>query len=349
MKRVRTTTVVTAIAFSLAGLAACDGGGGGGSAPDNACDLLTNEEVEDLLGEPTNGPAEDTDRSGGTYCRWASEDSGVDLDASDEDEREPYYVSVEDETGALAVQDFESAKTVLNEDEEEAEIDVVDGLGDDAYFGDPHGLSVRNGDRVFSTYADGNDRHQLSNRERREIERRAADIIIEKLGEPENESVAEKAGECARTRRCSGTRVSACDLLQEAEITRITGYPVDEVDGTARPTNSETGALCSYYLDDGSPETGGVVGRVELGFEPDADAAREEYRQILIETSDAERHDLPELGADAFFDENFDQVYVLTADALLSVQYEDDTAGDEDAPAIETAMIDLTKAASARI
>ncbi|MGQ0803296.1 MAG: hypothetical protein ACT4PI_05475 [Actinomycetota bacterium] len=343
----RTTAGVAAIAISLGGLAAC-AGGGDGAAPDNACDLLTNDEVEDLLGEPTNGPAEDTDRSGGTYCRWASEDSGVDLDASDEDEREPYYVSVEDETGALAVQGFESGKTTLDEDEEEQDIDVVDDLGDDAYFRD-HGLSVRHGDRVFSTNASGNDDHPLSNREKREIERRAADIIIEKLGEPENESVADKAAECARTRRCSGTRVSACDLLQEAEITRITGYPVDEVDGTARPTNSETGALCSYYLDDGSAETGGVVGRVELRFEPDADAAQEEYRQILRETSEAERHDLPQLGADAFFDENFDQVYVLTADALLSVQYENDTAGDEDAPAIETAMIDLTKAAAARI
>jgi hypothetical protein len=348
---VRTTAVVAAIAISLGGLAACDGGGGGGAAPDNACDLLTNDEVEELLGEPTNGPAEDTDRSGGTYCRWASEDSGVDLDASDEDEREPYYVSVEDETGAEAVQGFESGKTTLDEDEEEQDIDVVDDLGDDAYFRD-HGLSVRHGDRVFSTFADGNDDHPLSNREKREIERRAADIIIEKLGEPENESVADEAAECARTRRCSGTRVSACDLLEEAEVTGITGFEVERVDGTATPGGSDTAALCTYYLElppDLRETRGGVAGRVELRFEPDADAAQEEYRQILIETSEIERHDLPELGADAFFDENFDQVYLLTADALLSVSYEDDTAGDEDAAEIETAMIEMTKAAAARL
>ncbi|MBA2325610.1 MAG: hypothetical protein H0V95_03060 [Actinobacteria bacterium] len=287
-------------------------------------------------GSPTNGPAEDTDRSGGTYCRWASEDSGVDLGASDEDEREPYYVSVEDETGALAVQGFESGKTTLDEDEEERDIDVVDNLGDDAYFRD-HGLSVRHGDRVFSTNASGNDGHPLSNRDKREIERRAADIIIGKLGEPENESVAEKAAECARTRRCSGTRYHACDLLEESEVARITSFAVENVDGTARPAGSETAAVCEYYLDnpDDSLETGS---RARWPRVPEVRArSRSGGRGVSPPLEripgNADERD-PELGDDAFFEENFGEVWVLKNDTLLSVSYELDIDLPPEAPAI---------------
>lgn len=352
MTVMRTTPLVAAMAIALAGLAACDGGGSGDAAPDHACDLLTTDEVEDLLGEPTNGAAEDSDRSRGTYCRWASEDSGTDLDASDEDEREPYYVSVEDETGALAVQGFEASKPYSRDEADGQEAEILDGLGDDAYFRDPHGLSVRHGDRVFSTFADGNKRHRLSNRESKVIERRAAEIVITRLGEPENESVADQAAECARTRRCSGTRYRACDLLRESEITRITGFDVGRVDGTARPGSSSTGALCDYYLDnpDDSRETGSrFAGRVKLRFEPDARAAQEEYRRLSSEYPETSMNTVPGLGDDAFVEETFGDVWVLENDTLLSISYELDIDLPAGAPAIESTAIDLAEAAVARI
>lgn len=339
----RTARLLLATALLCAGVAACDGGGGSGAVPDHACDMLTTDEASDLLGVPANEPAEDTDRSGGTFCRWSSKDSGFDPDASDEDERPQYYVAVEDETGAQAVQGFESSMLGA---EEEGELEVVDDLGDHAFFGF-NGLSVRHGDRVFTTFAGGNRKHPLDNRREKEIERRAAELVIARLGEAENQDVAEKAGECARTQRCSGTRESAC-FLQEAAITRITGFPVERFDGTATPGESDTAAVCTYYLEPLDPEVGGVAGRVEVRFEPEADSAEAEYRRLLREFPESDRRPLPELGTDAFFDVVFGEVVVLKNDVLVRVSYELDDATDAE-PAIEAAAVELAKVTVAQI
>jgi len=341
----RTAGLLLATALVCAGVAACDGGGGSGAVPDHACDMLTTDEASDLLGVPANEPAEDTDRSGGTYCRWSSKDSGFDPDASDEDERPQYYVAVEDETGAEAVQSFESGRVGSDE---EGELEVVADLGDDAFFGLSTGLSVRHGDRVFTTFAGGNRKHPLDSRQEKEIERRAAELVIARLGEAENQDVAEQAGECARTQRCSGTRESAC-FLQEAAITRVTGFPVERFDGTATPGESDTAAVCTYYLEPVDPEVGGVAGRVEVRFEPEADSAEAEYRRLLREFPESDRRPLPGLGTDAFFDVVFGEVVVLTNDVLVKVSYELDDATDADEPTIEAAAVELAKVTVAQI
>jgi hypothetical protein len=175
--------VAVTVTVALGGLAACggdasDGVGGGGGAAHHACDLLSTEEAEQLLGVPTYGGSEDTDRSGGTYCEWVSKDSsdgrGDASDVDDEGEEDPYFVAVEENRGRGAVEDFESGR--------ERGAEPVDGLGSDAYFRDPHGLRVRNGDQVVSIYASGNHDHVLSNREIRRIERKAGDFVAARLG-----------------------------------------------------------------------------------------------------------------------------------------------------------------------
>lgn len=356
MTIVKTTRFVAAMAIVLGGLAACNSGGGESAAPDNACELLTTEEADDLLGVPTNGASEDTDRSGGTYCEWVSKDSDDGGDAADAGGGgDAYFISVEDETGAEAVQGFEATKIRIRD---EGRLDAVDGLGDDAYFTEPHGLEVRHGDRVFSTFADGNAQHPLSNREIKAIERRAAELVITRFGEPENEAVVKVATECARTGRCSGTRYHACDLLEEQEIARLTGFKVEEVDGASSTPGggSPKAARCEYSLEspDDSPETGSrVYRRVALTFEPDAEEAHKEYRRLFGNDPEVERPDtrkIPGLGDHAFQDEDFGDVYVLKDDTFLAVSYEVTRRSvDEYSAAINEAAVGMAKAAAARI
>jgi hypothetical protein len=347
--------LMTVVALGLFGLVACAGDGSDGSAADRACELLTTSEADELLGTPTNGASEDTDRSHGTYCEWVSTDSDDDGDAaSDAGDGgiEPYFLSVEDERGAGAVQSFESGKvdTGEREDGTQREISVVQGLGDDAYFDEPHGLNVRDGDRVFSTYAAGNAEHPLSADASKTIERRAADIIVGRIGDPQGGADVDAAVECGRTRRCSGTRYHACDLLDEAEVARLTGWTVTKVDGTSIPAGSAKAAICDYLLENPSLPEGSLreFRRVEVRVEPDEDEAAEAYRRIRRQADDDhDARDLPELGPRAFSSPLFQEVYVLDGGTLLSVSYEAElpSGADDHSPAIEQGAIDLAEVA----
>ena len=70
---------VAAALASGVGAAACDGGSGGSSGSnadiENACDLLTTNEVTAFMGTPMYGGEQDTDRTiPGTFCEWTSKD-----------------------------------------------------------------------------------------------------------------------------------------------------------------------------------------------------------------------------------------------------------------------------------
>jgi hypothetical protein len=336
MTTVRTARLMVAIALAVGTLAACSGdddAGRAGPPPDHACDMLTTREASALLGVPAHEPAEDTDRSGGSFCRWSSMDSGYDPDASDEDDRPQYYVAVEAERGPDRVQSFELTK-VVDADRRE----VVEGLGDDAHFL-YQGLTVRHGDRVVTTYAGGNRRHPLSPAQERRIERQAAELVVEKLGDSRGGEVAAVAAECALTRRCYGTRYRACELVDDADITRITGAEVVEVDGlSARPAGSDASALCDYTL--GRDERRALEFRVE----PEPQAARRERDRLLDQASDEvdglAARPVPDLGDEAFYIDDFHQLSVLEDGALLQVTYEAQGAdsGDESTDVEEVAL-----------
>ena len=346
MTIVRTARLMVAIALALGALAACSGDdhGRASAPPDHACDMLTTLEASALLGVPAHEPAEDTDRSGGTFCRWSSMDSGYDPDASDEDDRPQYYVAVEAERGPDRVQSFENTKL---EDADRRE--VVEGLGDDAHFL-YQGLTLRHGDRVVTTFAGGNQRHPLSPAQERRIERQAAELVVEKLGDSRGGEIAAVAAECARTRRCYGTRYRVCELVDDADITRITGAEVVEVDGlSARPAGSDASALCDYTL-------GGDERReLELRVEPDPQLARREVDRLLDQASDevdgsAVRR-VPDLGDEAFYVDDFDQLSVLKDGALLQVTYEVQLAdgSDDESPDVEEIALALGRIAIDRM
>lgn len=315
----------------------------------HACNLLTTDDVEELLGVPANGGYEDTDRSHGTYCEWRSEDSDDGSDASSPGETVPYFISVTFEHGELAAQDFESGRARAEKKDR-----AVSGLGDVAYFDGRHGLQVRRGDRVFSTYAAGNDDHPLSNAESRAIERNAGDVIIERIGEPEDNPDLDEALECGRTGRCSGTRYRACDLFEAAEIEAVTDWTVTDIDGTAIPADSETAGVCTFYLENPNPADGSLreVRRVEVRVEPDPDQAEAAYREDRREAFiDSDTHDVTELGPTAFYWPLFEEVILLEDGIHLSVAYEaelepEDTAG---AVAAEQDSIELADMARDRL
>lgn len=352
-------TIVLA-ALLMLGAAACGGGGDGASADaPNACDLLTTEEAEDLLGVPTLGGSEDTDRSSGTYCEWVSEDTDDGGDASDagtDSDVEPYFLSVEIDQGERAVQDFASGKSEEGDadDGEGPAVDPVEGLGDDAYFDVAGGLEVRKGDIVFSTYTRSVETHPLTRRERRDIERRAADIVVERIGDSSSGTDIEAASECGETGRCSGTRYRACDLLEDAEIEEITGFEVTDVDGQIVPAESENGGVCDYTLDNPNlpPNSSREIRSVELYVEPDEEAAEELYR---ANAQDAKRYDefeaVPELGPDAFYSPVFQSVSVLHDGKFLELSYEADLPDHraDTSPAIVQANIDLAAKALERL
>jgi hypothetical protein len=338
--------VVVVTAITLIGLAAWAGGSAGA---DHACDLLSTSDVEDLLGVPANGGYEDTDRSHGTYCEWRSEDSDDGGDASSPGETVPYFISVEYEQSTRAAQSFESGRARAEGKRRE-----LRGLGDAAYFDGRHGLEVRRGDQVFSTYAAGNNDHPLSNAESRDIERRAADVVIDRIADVGDNPDLDEALECGRTGRCSGTRYRACDLLEESEIEEVTEWTVTDVNGTAVPTDTETAGLCSFYLENPNPadERLREVRRVEVRVEPDRDEAEAAYREDRRGAYiDSDTHEIPELGATAFYWPLFEEVILIHDGIHLLLSYEaelepEDTAG---AIAAEQDAIELAGLARDRL
>jgi hypothetical protein len=330
----------------LLGAAACGSGGGGSdAAPPNACDLLTTDEATDLLGVPTLGGSEDTDRSSGTYCEWVSEDTDDGGDASDagsDSDVEPYFISVEIDQGEGAVQDFAGGKSEKGEadDGEGPAVEPVEGLGDDAYFSVNGGLEVRKGDTVFSTYTRTAELHPVTREQRRDIERRAADLVVKRVGDSSGDTDIEGASECGQTGRCSGSRYHACDLLQDAELERITGVTLTEVDGQIVPGGSDKAAVCEFILEDANND----VRRVEVDVEPDGDEAAKQFKELR---HDAEHFDsiepAPGFGRDAFYSPLDQAVTVLKDGKLLQVSYEVDQPDNrpDTSPPIIQANLDL--------
>lgn len=338
----------------LLGLAACGGGGGGtDAAPTNACDLLTTDEADDLLGVPTDGPSEDTDRSSGTYCEWVSKDSNDDGDAaSDDGEGGPsYFISVEDETGEDAVQGFESGRR--SDEGDDGDTEDVGGLGDDAYFESSGGLAVRSGARVFSVYVGDNEVHPLTTAELRDIERRAAEIIVERIGDSGGDGGdLTDAQECGRSGRCLGSRFRACDLITDAEIEARTGYVVEDADGQIEPGESDTAGVCQYVLQPPADFENTESRLLEVRGDDDADAAERQYREAR---TDAEQDDaleeLPALGPDAFYSSVWNEVVVLHDGTFFTVSYEGrlPDGRDDTSPELVQTAIDLAAVAFERV
>ena len=342
-------------ALLLLGAAACGSDSGGDAASVNACDLLTTEEADELLGVPTNGPSEDTDRSHGTYCEWVSKDSDDGGDASgagSDSEIEAYFLNVEHERGEGAVQSFEAGRS--DADDDGGEVEAVADLGDDAYFDDIGGLNVRRGDTVISTYTDGNEEHQLTEGERRDIERRAAKLVVGRLSDSTGGTDIEAALECGRTGRCVGTRYRACDVLEDAEIEQITGFEVTSVDGQIVRTESENGGVCRFVLDNPNlpADSSRDIRRVGVYVEPDADAAAEQYEETRTRAKDLGSFmEVTGFGPDAFYSPLYQGVTVLRDGKLLELSYEaelPDFTDDTSAPIVQ-ANLDLAAIALDRL
>jgi len=326
----RCLVVLVAAVFVV--LAGCGGGGGESATPENACDLLTTEEADDLLGAATDGPSEDTDRSDGTYCQWTSEEG---------DRR---FISTELDRGTRAVQGFEIVKArAQDEGAGAAEPD----LGDDAFFDEKGGLNVRSGDRVFSTFTQGGTEGALSDEESRERQLDAAELILDRLGEPEGSVDVTEAAECGQTGRCVSGRAHACDVLTDEEVGRITGWTVDDV-GTSTRTASRRAGTCTYFLKD--PVNVRFHRTLGVVVEPDADAAEQEFGEELTAAREfTDFQELPDLGPDAF--RSGPNVFVLEEGRLLTLEYNARLASgaDDTSPEITATAVALADAARARL
>jgi hypothetical protein len=171
------------ILVATAALAGCGGDSGTADPVDSsvrACDFLTVEQVDGLLGTSTRSTYDDDRGIPGSYCSWGSLDSNfgdaADADYADED---VYSLDIEEASDDAARADFDKGA-----DEKTAE--SVKGLGDEAYYrrfheSDHHEIDVRVGSRVFSVNAFPNSVHALTDEMQREIERQAAELVVARL------------------------------------------------------------------------------------------------------------------------------------------------------------------------
>jgi hypothetical protein len=170
--------IVAALASGV-GAAACDGGGGGsgGSNGDiqNACDLLTTNEVTAFMGTPMYGGEQDTDRTiPGTFCEWTSKDY-----VGEEQENPEYAIFVDEASTDERRDSFDSRKNAKQPE-------TVRGLGDGAYFyvkgtAEVPFLELRVGDRIMTVGVSGNDLHPVSENEAKRLERAAGELIVDRL------------------------------------------------------------------------------------------------------------------------------------------------------------------------
>jgi hypothetical protein len=338
------------------GAAACGNSGGGDAAP-NACDVLTTEEVEELLGVPVHGGSEDTDRTRGTYCEWVSKDTGDGGDASsaggdDDSDVEAYFLSVVIDQGVGPVQGFAAGTSEPGEadDGEGPAYEPVEGLGDDAYFDVTGGLKVRKGDLVFSTYTRATDEHPLMPDERKDIELGAAELIVERVGDPGGGTDIAAATECGETGRCLGSRFRACDLLLDAEVEAITGLVVTDVDGQIERTESENGGVCDYDLEDPRPPESSRARGIDVFVEPDRDAAEEKFEEVRRDAKSSGTYEpLTGIGDEAFSSRL--SVYVLSDGKFLELSYVvqlPDFTDDTSAATVQT-NVELATAAAERL
>jgi hypothetical protein len=171
-----------AIAAALAsgvGAAACDVGSGGSSGShgdiENACDLLTTNEVTAFMGTPMYGGEQDTDRTiPGTYCTWTSKDY-----VGEEQENPEYAIFVDEASTDERRDSFDGRKHAKQPE-------TVRGLGDGAYFyikgtAQVPFLELRVGDRIMTVGVSGSDLHPVSDDEAKRLERAAAELIFDRL------------------------------------------------------------------------------------------------------------------------------------------------------------------------
>ena len=170
--------IVAALASGV-GAAACDGGSSGSSGSNgdiqNACDLLTTNEVTAFMGTPMYGGEQDTDRTiPGTFCEWTSKDY-----VGEEQENPEYAIFVDEASTDERRDSFDSRKNAKQPE-------TVRGLGDGAYFyvkgtAEVPFLELRVGDRIMTVGVSGNDLHPVSENEAKRLERAAGELIVDRL------------------------------------------------------------------------------------------------------------------------------------------------------------------------
>ena len=174
----RSWRIVAALASGV-GAAACDGGGGGSSGSNgdiqNACDLLTTNEVTAFMGTPMYGGEQDTDRTiPGTFCEWTSKDY-----VGEEQENPEYAIFVDEASTDERRNSFDNRKNAKQPE-------TVRGLGDGAYFyikgtAEVPFLELRVGDRIMTVGVSGDDLHPISDDEAKRLERAAGELIVDRL------------------------------------------------------------------------------------------------------------------------------------------------------------------------
>lgn len=160
--------------LGLAGLGCSDGG------PPNACDLLTDDEASAILGTPTVGPEEDTDRTiGGSFCSWRAE-------GTSSGEGDAAYTLFIDVAGDRGPADFARGRGGSDELDDGGEPEPVSDIGDEAFFsgfaenGLPF-LEVRVGDEYLTFGVADDDEHPVTEREARDMERQMAEAALPRL------------------------------------------------------------------------------------------------------------------------------------------------------------------------
>jgi hypothetical protein len=175
--RFRRLAIAAALTTGL-GVTACGGGSGSSGASDdieNACDLLTTDEVTAFMGTPMYGGEQDTDRTiPGTFCEWTSKDY-----VGEEQENPEYAIFVDESSTDEARESFDS-----REDAKHPE--TVRGLGDGAFFyvkgtAEVPFLELRVGDRIMTVGVSESDLHPVSEDEAKRLERAAAELIVDRL------------------------------------------------------------------------------------------------------------------------------------------------------------------------
>ena len=170
--------IVAALASGV-GAVACDGGSGGSSGSngdiENACDLLTTNEVTAFMGTPMYGGEQDTDRTiAGTFCEWTSKDY-----VGEEQENPEYAIFVDEASTDERRDSFDSRENAKQPE-------TVRGLGDGAYFyvkgtAEVPFLELRVGDRIMTVGVSESDLHPVSEDEAKRAERAAAELIVDRL------------------------------------------------------------------------------------------------------------------------------------------------------------------------
>jgi hypothetical protein len=154
-----------------------EAGGSSGSNGDidNACGLLTTNEVTAFMGTPMYPGEQDTDRTiPGTFCEWTSKDY-----VGEDQENPKYAIFVDEASTDERRESFDSRKNAKQPE-------TVRGLGDGAYFyikgtAQVPFLELRVGDRIMTVGVSESDLHPVSDDEAKRLERAAADLIVDRL------------------------------------------------------------------------------------------------------------------------------------------------------------------------